>query len=288
MRKISEMLIAIALLLCLTAVCNARELSLSVLPTLIYDEVFNTEAYPLAKHLSMATGFTVRPTVERNIYEYKLNLQKGRYDIVFEDPGVGLPDSDLYEVIGIALNRDKKPKQRGVIITTTNSGISSVKDMVSRNICATHMDSAASYESQSLYAKRYGIDVSRDYNVSEVPDNKSENVIMYVYFQDYDAGFMPEFALKQLGKYVIPSQIKVIKTAWVANWIVAVKKDLPTDVKISLQKALLNVRIDKSDPLYTGMDISGFGSVPDNILKDLQAKKGISIDTNYRPEKNIW
>ncbi len=288
MRKISDILVSVTLLLCLTAVCNARELTLSVLPTLIYDEVFNTEAYPLAKHLASATGLRIRPVVERNIYEYKINLQKGRYDLVFEDPGVGLPANNSYEVIGIALNRDKEPKQRGVIITATNGGISSVKDMVSRNICVTHMDSEGSYKSQSLFAGRYGVNISRDCNVSEVPDNKSENVIMYVYFQDYDAGFVPEFALKELGKYVVPSQIKIIKTEWVPNWIVAVKRDLPVDVKASLRKALLNIRADKNDPLYVYMYISGFESVSNDMLKELGVGKGVNIDPNYRPDKNVW
>ena len=255
------------------ALSVAKELSLSILPTSMWEKVWS-ESEPLAQHISKTVDLPVEPIIANDIPDYKMGLRKGEYDIVFMDPYVVLSVRDNYEVVCVALNKKKKPEQRGVIITRSNSDIDSIEDLRSHTIAVTNIDSAGSFLSQQLTAKESGVDVSRECSVMEAPDNKEENVIMSVYFMEADAGFIAESALKDVGQYVPPRKIDVInRTSWVLNWIVAVKRDLPEKTKRAVQRAFTGMS--KKDLVVKMLGLRGFQTASDQVLEQLRQDAGL-------------
>jgi phosphonate transport system substrate-binding protein len=251
----------------------AKELRLSILPTSMWEKVWS-ESEPLAQYISKKVNLLVEPIIANDISEYKMGLRKGEYDIVFEDPYIAFSVRDRYEVICVALNNKKKPAQRGVIITRSNSDVGSIEDLKSRTIVVTNIDSAGSFLSQQLTAKKKGLDVSRECCVMEAPDNKEENVIMSVYFMEADAGFIVESALKDVGQYVPPRKIEVVtKTEWVLNWVVAVKRDLPEKTKKAVQRAFTGMS--KKHHVVKMLGLRGFQAASDQVLEQFRKDAGL-------------
>lgn len=220
----------------------AKTYKLSMLPRYSPEEI-NRRIIPLAKYLSKKTGQTIEVVITSDFAQYEKQLKNGSIEIGYENPYIYTLVAGRHEAIAMAVKGKDKDRFRGIIITRTESTLSSLKDLKGKTISIVGYTSAGGYLSQKLSFINAGINLETEVNISEAVNNKQENVILAVYAGEVDAGFIRESAFHRADNYIANSQIMVIsKCAWLPNWAFSVQKDLPGQFKKDIQAALLDLR----------------------------------------------
>lgn len=241
---------------CLTIICCfivttasfsiAAEYKLSMLPRYSVEEI-NARIIPLAKYLSQKTGLKIVPTLTSTFDQYTKQLSSGGIDIGFQNPYIYVLASKAHEVVAMAVKGTNRDKFRGIIITSANSPLHTLKDLNGKKISIVGYTSAGGFLSQKLTLLEHGIDIERDCILEESPENKQENVIFSVYTGDVDAGFVRESALNKAEAFVPASALKVMEgTAWLPNWALSISKNMPQEDRVKLTQAIKELQAGNS------------------------------------------
>lgn len=252
----------------------ANTLKLSMLPLYSPEEI-SKQLTPLAALLSKVAGMQVEPLVVSNFKEYEQRLGRD-IDIGYENPVVYARSSTTHEAVAMIYKAPDGSKFRGIIITRADSPIAGSEDLKGKRVAIVSLTSTGGYLSQRLTLMQEGIDTSRHMVIEEALDNKQENVILSIYNGDVDAGFIRESALHQVDAYVPPSQIKVIKrTAFLPEWVVSVKRDMPAKTKAAIREALIELKA--NDPVLKAMKIDAFEPAEDRDYDPVRHALGLPI-----------
>ena len=256
-----------------TSVSYAANYRLSMLPRYSTEEI-NARIVPLAKYLSKKTGLIITPTLTSTFDQYTKQLLNGSIDIGYQNPLIYVLASDAHEVMAMAIKGKDHDKFRGIIITSANSPLDTVKDLKGKRISIVGYTSAGGYLSQKLTLKENGVDVERDCTLEEAPENKQENVLFSVFTGDVDAGFIRESALHKADAFVPPSAIKVLQgTAWLPNWALSIKKSMPAEDKTKIIAAIREIQ---SEPaILKALGIKAFKTAQDNEYDIVRKAVGI-------------
>ncbi len=248
----------------------AESQKLSMLPR-YFPEKLTAMITPLAAYLSSETGIFFEPILADNFASYEAALLTEKITIGYENPLVYVKVSGNHDVIATAVKGKGGNKFRGIIITRPDSGISTVSELKGTKVMIVSKSSAGGFLSQKLTLKEQGIDVENDCILSVAADNRQENVIISVSIGDVDAGFIRESALHKADQYIMPSSIQSVgETAWLPNWALSVRKNLPQQQKDAIKKAIL--KLDKDSPVLKAMELKSFIAATDsdyNIVRSL-------------------
>lgn len=230
-------------LICMLTVVNAsaaQVLKISMLPNYGAD-VINAQLNPLVEYLGTKTGLAAEIDLAVDFSQFEKRLKSGAVAVGYANPTMYVRISERHEAIAMAITLADRDQTRGVVIAMKSSGIRTMEDLRGKTVCMVSAASSNGFLSQKLALKAAGIDVNKDLTLIEAVDNKYENVILDVYAGDADAGFVHEFALKEVGKYIPASALHVVGTgAWLPMWAVSVDRRLPDPVK-KIQAALLEL-----------------------------------------------
>ncbi len=221
---------------------GAGEYTISMLPRYATEEI-SRRISPLASYLSAATGIAIRPVLTADFREYLKMLSSGAIDIGFQDPAVYVLADRFHEVVAMAVKEERHGDRfRGVVVTRSDSPITSLAQLRGRHIAVVSLISSGGFLSQKLTLAGEGIDVTRDCIVEEVPGNKHENVLLSVYTGGADAGFVRESALGQTGRFIPPDALRVVaETAWLPNWVLSVEKTMNLADRKKILRALFDL-----------------------------------------------
>jgi len=251
---------------------------LSMLPRYSTEEIYN-RITPLVDYLKKATGLAISPTLTSTFDQYTKQLQNGRISIGFENPYIYVLASKSHEAVAMAVKGADGDKFRGIIITKTDSPIHSLKDLKGKRISIVGYSSAGGYLSQRLTLLEENIDVNKDCQVEEAPENKQENVVFSVFTGDVDAGFIRESALSRMEQYISIGAIRVLaRTAWLPNWALSVRRSITGSDKEKIIKAIRS--IPKDSPVLKALHIKAFRPANDRDYDPVREAAGIlSIQT---------
>ncbi|HID00543.1 MAG TPA: phosphate/phosphite/phosphonate ABC transporter substrate-binding protein [Piscirickettsiaceae bacterium] len=216
--------------------------TLSMLPRYSTEEI-NIRVVSLAKYLSTKTGLEITPTLTSTFDQYKKQLLNGSIDIGYQNPYVYVLASAAHEVLAMAVKGPDRDKFRGVIITRAGSSLRTLSELKGKDISIVGYTSAGGYLSQKLTLQRNGIDVQKECNLIEAPENKQENVILSVFTGDVNVGFIRESAFHKADISVPANALRILQgTAWLPNWALSVNRSMPAEDKKKIEKAIRELR----------------------------------------------
>lgn len=248
---------------------------LSMLPRYSTGEI-NARIVPFAKYLSEKTGLDITPTLTTTFDQYKKQLSSGAIDIGFQNPYIYVLASEAHEVQAMALKGTDKDKFRGIVITSTGSDLRMLNDLKGKKISIVGTTSAGGFLSQKLTLMQNGIDVEKDCNIEEAPENKQENVIFAVYTGEADAGFVRESALHKADEFVPANAIRVMEaTAWLPNWALSVSRDMPAEDKKKIAMAIQELKPD--NPVMEALKLKGFRMAVDSEYNVVRQAAGLEL-----------
>lgn len=234
---------------------------LSMLPRYSSDEI-NRRIRSLSQYIAENTGAVIDPVVTSDFTQYEKQIKNGTISIGYQNPSIYTMVSETHEVLAMALKSEDRDKFRGIIITRKDTGLHTLRDLRGKTISIVGHTSAGGYLSQKLSLMKAGIDVEKACTIVEAVENKQENVILAVYAKDADAGFIRESALTIVDKYIAANQIKVFRECeWLPNWAFSVKRNMPKNLKLQIQNALL--RLKPGHPVLDALKIDGFRTAKD-------------------------
>ncbi len=249
-----------------------RPLRLSMLPLYSSGEI-DKRIRPLADYLGSAIGSPVEPVIASDFKTYQQRLSRD-IDIGFENPVVYVRSS--HEALAVVFKERYGSRFRGLIITRADSSIVSMNELKGKRVSIVSRTSAGGYLSQSLSLAKVGIDAGRDLVLEDALDNKQENVILSTYNGDVDAGFVRESALHAADKYVPSSQLRIIqRTAYMPEWVLSVRSDLPEKTKLLIRKALLDLH--DGSPVLKALNIMAFKEASDQDYDVIRKALGLPI-----------
>ena len=252
---------------------EAASYQLSMLPRYSTDEIYK-RITPLANYLQEETGLDISPILTTTFDQYTKQLKSGRISIGFENPYIYVLASDKHEAIAMAVKGADGDKFRGIIITRNDSPIHSLADLRGKQISIVGYSSAGGFLSQRLTLLQENIDVSKDCQVEEAPENKQENVVFAVLTGDADAGFIRESALARMEQFVPLGAIKVLaKTAWLPNWALSVQRSIPAGDKEKIIQAIRS--LPKNSPVLQALHIKAFRPATDSDYDPVRRAAGI-------------
>ena len=271
--------IVIALLFCsllqltLPGRAEAAGYQLSMLPRYSTEEIYK-RITPLVDYLKDSTGLAISPVLTSTFDQYTKQLQSGRIAIGFENPYIYVKASKSHEAIAMAVKGANGDKFRGIIITKTDSSIHSLADLKGKRIAIVGYSSAGGYLSQRLTLLAANIDVNKDCQIEEAPENKQENVVFAVFTGDADAGFIRESALARMEKYVPIGTIRVLaRTAWLPNWALSVARSMSREDKERIVQAIQ--AISKDSPVLQALHIKALRPANDRDYDPVRKAAGI-------------
>ncbi|HHB76468.1 MAG TPA: phosphate/phosphite/phosphonate ABC transporter substrate-binding protein, partial [Desulfobulbus sp.] len=182
---------------------------LSMLPRYSTEEIYK-RITPLVDYLKTKTGLNISPTMTTTFDQYTKALIRGKVAIGFENPYIYVLASRSHEAVAMAVKGKNGDKFRGIIITAAGSPLHSLMDLKGKKIAIVSTTSAGGYLSQKLSLLEKGIDVTKDCQIEEAPENKQENVVFSVFTGDVDAGFIRESALHKADQFVPAGSIRVL------------------------------------------------------------------------------
>jgi len=210
---------------------------LSMLPRYSTEEIYK-RITPLVDYLNTKTGLNIAPTMTTTFDQYTKSLIGGKVAIGFENPYIYVLASRSHEAVAMAVKGKNGDKFRGIVITAAGSSLHSLMDLKGKKIAIVSYTSAGGYLSQKLSLLDKGIDVTKDCQLEEAPENKQENVIFSVFTGDVDAGFIRASALHKADRFVPAGSIRVLAyTAWLPNWALSIKRTMDAVDKEKIVKA---------------------------------------------------
>ena len=282
--KFFILIFSCGLLLAITEQAIAAGYQLSMLPRYSTEEIYE-RITPLVDYLKNKTGLDISPTMTSTFDQYTKALIGGKIAIGFENPYIYVLASSAHEAVATAVKGKNGDKFRGIVITAAGSPLRSLTDLKGKKIAIVGYTSAGGYLSQKLSLLNEGIDITKECQLEEAPENKQENVIFSVFTGDVDAGFIRESALHKADQFVPPGSIRVLAhTAWLPNWALSVKRGIPAADKKKIIKALREVP--DNSPVLRALRIKKFRSAQDSDYDVIRTAAGLPLPSSSSGPSN--
>jgi len=251
---------------------------LSMLPRYSTEEIYK-RITPLVDYLKTKTGLDISPTMTTTFDQYTKALIGGKVAIGFENPYIYVLASRSHEAVAMAVKGRNGDKFRGIIITAKDSPLHSLMDLKGKKIAIVGYTSAGGYLSQKLSLLDKGIDITKDCQLEEAPENKQENVVFSVFTGDVDAGFIRESALHKADQFVPAGSIRVLAyTAWLPNWALSVKRTVAAADKEKIVKAIRE--IPDNSPVLRALRIKEFRPAQDSDYDVVRRAAGLPLPSS--------
>ncbi len=270
----------ILLLTCTVLLANidqamAASYQLSMLPRYSTEEIYR-RITPLVEYLKTRTGLDISPIMTTTFDQYTKSLIGGKIAIGFENPYIYVLASKTHEAVAMAVKGENGDKFRGIIITRKDSPLQSPSDLKGKKIAIVSYTSAGGYLSQKLFLLDKGIDITKECQLEEAPENKQENVIFSVFTGDVDAGFIRASALSKVDQFVTAGSIQVLAdTTWLPNWALSVKRSMAAADKKKITRAILE--IPASSPVLKALRIKKFRPARDSEYNVVRRAAGLPL-----------
>lgn len=184
---------------------------------------------------------------------------------------------DVEVLVAEVMTSTGLPSYRAYIITSPDSGITTVSDLNGMSFAFTDIGSTSGYLMPSSVFAREGIVLGREYF-----GGAQYAVIEAVLNGTVDAGSIAEQYWRQGIKEGVftESELDIIYTSdpipGTATWV---RKDMDSELKAQITQALINVPQEVMDATGRGEDISGYAVMTDgdyDVIRDIQRVLGLS------------
>ncbi len=262
----------------------AADYQLSMLPRYSTEEIYK-RITPLVDYLKTKTGLNITPTMTTTFDQYTKALIGGKVSIGFENPYIYVLASTSHEAVAMAVKGKNGDKFRGIIITAASSPLRSLTDLKGKKIAIVSYASAGGYLSQKLSLLDKGIDITKDCQLEEAPENKQENVVFSVFTGDVDAGFIRASALHKADQFVPAGSIRVLAyTAWLPNWALSIKRNMAATDKDKIVRAIRE--IPDNSPVFRALRIKKFRPARDSDYDVVRRAAGIPVTSSLSEPAN--
>lgn len=211
----------------------------------------NTEMFkmmdPLLKYLTNDTGIIFRQVYSVDINEYIAKLRSEEIDFSYSNPTSYIKSSlkkdvrDKGHMAFAMAQMDGKTTYHGeILIRKDNNSIKTLNDLKGKKGMLVGYTSLGGGLSQIDYCKKNGIDIRKESNLIEAPGNKQEKVVMAVYNQEVDFGFVRDGAREVAKDMINLDEIKVLFiTDEYPQWVFAASTKIPKEIVDKVNKSLL-------------------------------------------------
>ena len=224
---------------------------------------------PIIRYLSEETGYKIRLVSALSYSSYFHALEANQVDIAFQNP---LAYIILHKTRGayplVKMKYNGIDKYRGMIITHKESGIENIEELKGKKIAVASRKALCGYLGQARLCRESGIDVERELSI--VLMQTQDDVILNVYRQKVDAGFVSEDAMLEVKGRIDLGEIKIVEyTDYFPTWCVAAFRNTKPEVAEKIKKALLklDVEISKQRDILEAMGVAGFIEAKDSDYK---------------------
>lgn len=228
---------------------------------------------PLAETLSRKIGRDVRLVIPKDFEEFVKVVRRNQVDFSYQNPYVYilLAREGLVRPLALTISREPggaKDVFRGVVITRKNSSIQELSDLKGQDIMIVSHKSAGGYWFQKLLLSEKGLDIDTLADISE--GKRHEEVVLAVYRNNVDAGFVREAALNVVRDMIDLDQIKVLaRTPYYPNWPFAAHTETDPELADQVQQAIIDLASESQ--ALTRARIQGFAPSKPNELKKLES-----------------
>ncbi len=228
--------------------CNTQkieEVTFAVTPIYSNTEMFK-QMDPLVKFLSEDTGIIFRQLYPKDISEFIEKAKNEEYDFCYSNPTSYVQFSlkkgertKGHNAFAMAQMEGKLTYHGEILTRKDNSKIKSLEDLKSRKGMIVSKSSLGGFLSQYAFLKKNQIDITKDATIIAAPDNKQEKVVIAVYNQEVDFGFVREGARDKVKDKIDLNEISVLSvTDEFPQWIFSASTKMPKNV---LQKVLASL-----------------------------------------------
>jgi len=203
---------------------------------------------PLAGYLKKNAGISLKIKPYSSFNAFIKGVMGGGVDISYQDASVTLKVEPSMEPVVVAV-RTHGTRTRGIIVVPKGSNVRHLKDLKGKKVVVVSFMSAGGFLSQGITLAKNGLNPFAYTDTYEAVRNCQENVILDVSMGNAAVGFLEEDVGKTLiQKLSAQDSIKILGyTAWVPQWNISVRSNLPRGVKIALSHGCLKMK--KTDEL---------------------------------------
>ena len=241
--------------LCVVSPARAQKsYTMAVLPQYTPVQMYRM-LVPLSSYLKEKTGMDLQIKPCSSFHSFVEGIQRGDAEVSYQDSVVALKLASQMEPIAVAV-RGRKVKTRGMVVVPKNSPASNLRDLKGRKVVVVSYLSAGGFVSQAVVLAAMGVNPFLFLKTYEAVRNCQENVLLNVSVGDADAGFLEEGVGKELiQKLALQDRVRILAyTAWVPQWVISGRGDLPKSTKLAFLNALLNMPSNVAQP----MGVDGF------------------------------
>ncbi|WP_273040085.1 PhnD/SsuA/transferrin family substrate-binding protein [Thermodesulfovibrio thiophilus] len=223
-----------------------KTIKVAILP--LYSPLTIYKRYdPLMRYLSEKTGYEFKLVIPKNFEEFIKIVSEGKVHFSYQNPYVFSIVSKQYpiKVLTITAGEDCTSDEgicggeryRGVIITKKDNNIHKIEDLKGKKIMIVSPTSAGGFLSQKICLEKRGFNINKDFQLIDA--KRQEKVIIGVYKQEAEAGFIREAALSVWSDEVDLSKIKILDYGeYLPNWPFAVVNNNVSDLTMKVKKLL--------------------------------------------------
>ena len=264
-------LVVFLLLLWVASCKNASEevVKLSIQPKYSLN-IMSKKYSPMIHYLSEETGYKIRLVSALSYSSYFHVLEANQVDIAFQNPLAYIilhKTRDAYPLVK-TVGFDGMDKYRGIIITHKDNGIETINDLKGKEVAIASRRALGGYLGQAHLCRENGIDVEKELSI--VLMQTQDDVILNVYRQKVDAGFVSEDALPEVKEKIDLGEIKIVEhTDYFPTWCVAAFRNTKPEVAEKIKKALLKLdsEIPQQRNILEAMGGIGFTEANDSDYK---------------------
>jgi phosphonate transport system substrate-binding protein len=262
----------------------------------VNSEQLATSADELAKLIEKETGLKVKGSVGSSYSAVVEAMGTGHVDIGWLNPFSYVLAHSKYGVEPLLITtRHDSRSYDGVIITRTDSGIRTLKDLKGKKFAFVDPLSTSGTIYPQLTMMAAGIDPKKDLGQT-IFAGGHDKVVLAVYQKQVDAGAIYGGGgsdARQRVEATVPdimTKTKVIAhTDQIPNDNVSVRRELPADVKSKLKAALLKIAAsDDGKRILENYDIDGLQTVKDSDYESLRKATealDINLEQAVQPKK---
>lgn len=223
---------------------------------------------PLMRYLSRRLGMEFKLVIPKDFEDFFSVVEKGEADFSYSNPYIyiQLANKGRLNAFVNTVTEESGDIFRGIIITHRDSAILAPADLKGRDVMVVSYRSAGGFLAQKMLLSESGIDVFRDLKLRE--GNRQEEVILSVYRQQADAGFVRESALDVLRNEIDMDRIRIVATTpYIPNWPFAATVRAQPELVTLVEKSLVEL----SDPrVLAAAKVRGFKRAANEDFDDLR------------------
>ena len=205
-----------------------------------------------------------------------------KFDFILTNPvsSIVIAEQEIHDIVATLDHKTQGSQFAGVIIVRKDSPVTELEQLAGKRVGVVDLNSAAGgFLLQAYELIKVGLIPERDFaNFVVIPDQKA--ITYSVVNKSIDAGFIRTGMLEALQKTDLDtSQVRILNeqsgtiafprsTDLYPNWGFLISKNVPADIRDSIQKALLGLTPDDSACQPAG--INGFvGAVDYHKVRDI-------------------